>query len=314
MTRALFLAAIALAVACSSSDNGSPKGDSGLPDGHQGSDAGTNADASADAGPACDPSKPFGTPVAVTALNQAGEDTNSVRLSSDELTAYLTRAGVAIYSSTRATKITPWSQPAPVAALDTTGNEAHATVTADGLTLYLQVQPATGGSDIFVSTRADVASAFSTPVAVPVINDTVEDLAPYISADGNVLYFSTRRPAAFGTDPNIYRAEKTGGAFGAPAFVLGINHSPGYDSMPVPSADETKIFLASDRGGVGFNIYMATRPSTAVQYGNPSLVTELNSTFADFPSYLSADGCTIYLSSNRAGAGVLDIYMATRPL
>jgi hypothetical protein len=43
-------------------------------------------------------------------------------------------------------------------------------------------------------------------------------------------------------------------------------------------------------------------------------VPELSSPFSESPSWISPDGCTIYLQSDRPGGlGAQDIYVAVRP-
>ena len=57
------------------------------------------------------------------------------------------------------------------------------------------------------------------------------------------------------------------------------------------------------------------RSTTADGFGAPSLVAELNSPMGrDYPTSLSADGCTLYMGSDRpSGSLNYDLYMATRP-
>lgn len=262
--------------------------------------------------PACDPNKPFDAPVMVSAFREVGVDTSSVRLSSNMLTAYLTRPA-GIYTSTRATTSAPWSAPSLMTSAGGSWPGLHATLTSDSLTMYVQQGLPVGGSDVMMATRPNVASAFGALVAVPGINDpSVEDLAPYVSDDGNAIYFSSRRLPNIASDPNIYRAEKRAGVFGTPVLVPGVN-TGGYDSFPVPSSDELTIYFASDQSGGGFDIFTAHRASTSYAFPKPQVVTELSSTAAEFPSYVTHDGCSIYFSSNRTGNN-LDIYVASRPL
>jgi hypothetical protein len=58
---------------------------------------------------------------------------------------------------------------------------------------------------------------------------------------------------------------------------------------------------------------VAARADRASPFGTATHVAELSSSSDDWAAALSADGLTIYFSSNRAGgAGGLDVLYATR--
>ncbi len=46
---------------------------------------------------------------------------------------------------------------------------------------------------------------------------------------------------------------------------------------------------------------VAHRTTPTGPFSGLAMVTELNTTSAEFPTYLSPDGCTIYIGSNRSG-------------
>ena len=81
------------------------------------------------------------------------------------------------------------------------------------------------------------------------------------------------------------------------------------------SPDGLTIYFRSDRTGepfAGFNIFVATRPSIGGTFGPASIVPNINTNDDDGPSWLSADGCRLYISSYVGGNN--DIFVATRPL
>jgi tetratricopeptide (TPR) repeat protein len=79
-------------------------------------------------------------------------------------------------------------------------------LSADELSLFLSTGlfgPArpggAGGGDLWVSTRSTKYGPWSEPVNLgPTINSWADELLPYISADGSILYFTSGRPGGFG--------------------------------------------------------------------------------------------------------------------
>jgi Tol biopolymer transport system component len=100
--------------------------------------------------------------------------------------------------------------------------------------------------------------------------------------------------------------------FETPVPVVELN-STAYDGYATQTPDGLTVFFASTRGGAGtWDLYQATRASTADAFGNPSLVANVNSGANEVAPVLSADGLTLYFTSNRDNSQS-DIYVATRP-
>ncbi len=78
------------------------------------------------------------------------------------------------------------------------------------------------------------------------------------------------------------------------------------------SEDGRTLYFRSDRPSAmgGFNVFVATRPTIAAAFGAPVFVPNVNAAGDDGPSFISPDGCRIYLSSDRLGNN--DIFVATR--
>jgi len=72
-----------------------------------------------------------------------------------------------------------------------------ATLSPDGLSLYFVSNRPGGvgasGNDIWVSKRASQDSPWETPVNLAVINSTLDDGGPTLSADGHLLFFNSGR-------------------------------------------------------------------------------------------------------------------------
>jgi Tol biopolymer transport system component len=94
---------------------------------------------------------------------------------------------------------------------------------------------------------------------------------------------------------------------------LGAVNSNAVDAGPAVSADGLTLFFHSDRaGGMGsFDLYTSSRATINDAWGAAtSLGAGINTGFNDRAAEVSADGLTLYFSSDRNGDQ--DIYMATR--
>ncbi len=325
MSRALGVAVAWFAGVCFSCG-----GDSSTPD--AGPDATTDAgpDAPADAAPACNLAKPFGAPVLVNELNTAANEVTA-HLTHDELTVYFDRApfvfspdsgvvegGVGrgdMLVATRAAVAQPFGAPAFLA-LDTPSDEGQPTPTGDDKTLYYTTDnPAlvTGGSHIVAATRGSTSAPFASPALVAGVNGAVSDLdmQPYVLPNDLVLYLSSYRTG----NNDLYRASRstTAQTYAVDTAAFAVVNTSNTEQFPVVTLDELTLYYSSDKAGGpgGGDIWVATRASTSVPFGNVVNVAELNSTNDDVPTWISDDGCRIYLASDRAGTW--DIYVATKP-
>jgi hypothetical protein len=79
--------------------------------------------------------------------------------------------------------------------------------------------------------------------------------------------------------------------------------------------DELTIYFASlrtDGGAKGnLDIWMARRSSVDEQFGLPRNVAKLNTPLSEYPTWISADGCRLYIAKGEANDS-FDIYVATR--
>jgi hypothetical protein len=265
--------------------------------------------------PACDPSKPFGTPVEIKEIDTAANEW-SAWLSVDRLTIYFARDQPCcnqLYSATRASVQDPFGTPTALTALnDQTAQTSNPTVTADGLTMYLHSENRTnsvGLWDIYTSTRPSTAAAWGTPALVAGVNTPDFDEDPYILPAGDTLYFDSNAPGTY----DIYMATRNGsGSFGTVMAVTSVNTTAG-QSSPVVTPDQLTLYFARYSGATP-DIYVAHRSTIADGFGTATPVTELNTSGYDVPHWISDDGCTLLLASNgRVGStGGMDIFLATR--
>jgi len=125
----------------------------------------------------------FSTPVLVAGLNAPFDMDGTPSMTGDGLEIYFksTRSGgagdVDLWRSTRATTTSAWSVPVPVTELDTSAEEQSPEVARDGLTIWFASTRGggQGDRDIWVATRTDRASAWSTPTPVVELNTSALD-------------------------------------------------------------------------------------------------------------------------------------------
>jgi hypothetical protein len=256
------------------------------------------------AGPACDVNKPFGTAIEVPGLHDPLATDVHATLTDDELTVYfgtnrMDHSGIMhIYSSTRPTREAGFPMPMLVGPTFSDQGESHPSISPDGNTLYLDSSRVIPGSNVFASARSNAGVVF--PMPAKITGDFLID--PAITDDGNALY------AANLSSGLIVRMPRSGTTFGAQETVaLAVQNSV---VSPVTRDELTLYFSLGDT--VGNDIYVAKRSSTSAAWV-ASEVTELkiSSTLAE-PSWLSRDGCRLYLTYAQA-SGKSIIYVATRP-
>ncbi len=313
--------------ACSSSSNDSDdsssdadaggNGDGGTADG--GGDSGSpQRDGGNDSGvvTGCNVNKAFGTPVLVAGVNSTSDEIGA-SLSPDELTIYFSSDRAApgnedLYMATRASRADAFATPTALSSLNTSGSEIAPSITADGLTVYF----ARSGdnpdvSALFVSTRGSAGSSFpaANQLALP---DTGTNVCPFITPDNTTLYFL----APEGIAPVIYQTSvSTDGGFGT-LFAPVVNGGHDVLGCMVVTANGLSAFYDVNLGGEGDdNIYAATRSATNLTFGTATDLSTLDDPEGASPTWLSSDGCTLYMTSDRTGTtGGQDIWSATRPL
>ena len=283
-------------------------------------------EAAKEAGPACNTSMPFRAPVLVPGVNTASNEI-SCSLSPDELDIYWLgparrgRGGFNLFYANRASALSTFGVNTQLTALDAPpSNELSIFIYPNQLTVIFDSDRpgGLGKRDLYLATRASPLVAFSAPGNITALNSSGDDKEAYLTGDGTQIFFgSTRAGGTVVNDPgDIWEASATGSSFGTPTNVSEIN-TPFWEAFPVLSSDGLTIYWASLRtdGGAlgGFDIWTATRASESALFANPATVPSLNTAQDDVPTWLSADGCHIYLYSARPGIGEADLYVASRP-
>src|SRR5262249_27513015 len=142
------------------------------------------------------------------------------------------------------------------------------------------------GHDATTTTTCDVSQPFGTPATVPGVNlDSSNDSIARLTPDELTIFFASDRPGGSGSN-DIYTATRTSrtAAFGTPQLVAGVNTSSN-DAFPSVTPNLQNLFFESSGPGT-YDVYVATRTSTAAQFSTPSLVPGIDSNLGDGQPYI----------------------------
>ena len=288
--------------------------DDGIPREAGAGDASPPIDAPAEAadvqsGP-CNLALPFGAPVALGSLNTSFVE-EQPRLSPDEKTIWFQRTststGFDLYVATRASTSAQFDPPSPVGELDTATNEYDLTVSPDLMHAWFSSDRAggLGANDVWQASRDASTAPFDLVSLTPNVSSSQSDHATYYVP--GALYLVSNRGSG-GDD--IYRASEQSGGFASPLIIPELA-SPAADSFVVVSTNELHVWFASTRADAGgFQTYEATRAIATAPWNTPTVVPELASFGQTLPGWISADGCRLYLASDKNGD--FDLYVATK--
>jgi hypothetical protein len=217
-----------------------------------------------------------------------------------------------LYTATRSSRSDPFGSPKPIGGINTLSEESSPSVTADGLTLYMQ-STRSNAYALYVATRGSTSMDFSMPRELTELEANGEG-DPYVVPDGSAVYFHSLRTGNY----DLFRAQSNvGGADGGVGFdtpqPLAINTAVN-EAVPVVSPDELTIYyLAFNTSDGNDGIWMATRSSLNEPFGAAGPLTGLTGkTPAVQPLWISPDACRLYFQDRDDNGGFL-IYVAERP-
>jgi hypothetical protein len=248
----------------------------------------------------CSLSDPFGSMSPVLA---AGLNADGIAIAPNRLSAVISSksgSDYQLFSVTRQTVSEPFGSPVALDPLNTNGDERSPWLSADGRRLYFHRPGSVGGTDLFVATRPSPASEFLTDALVADANSALNDEDPFLLPGEGKLFFSSSR----GPGTDLYVASASGTGFLQPTRLGDAVNSAMYaDTRPVVTRDGLSLYFHSQRLGVGNDtdgdIWLAPWNPATNDFGTPENVSLLNTSGIDFPVSLSADGCSLYLASNR---------------
>jgi hypothetical protein len=285
------------------------------------------------------PTYHFGPPRLVVEL-AAYARTNNATLTEDLLEIYFASTrdqnDLDVWTASRAARTDAFGAPQKVRPVSSRNTDTGSSVSADGLTLWIASERrgmgASGGLDIWVSTRAARGTDWGEPAVVPALNSSSFDIPRPPGAHGLVMPLGSERGPG-----SVYRTW-----FASRASIL----SPFETPQPVPeltfedattmdaflSDDGLTVFYASGPatmpneggvpagvdGGVGgtasdanvpvssADLYFARREKLTDPFSEFTPIAELNTLFDERDPWLSADKTQFFFSSDRGGN--LNIY------
>lgn len=278
------------------------------------SSGGASSSSGGPATPTCDLTKPFGAPVPVAGKVNTSAHETAPSLTADELTMFFQRTvgldGGAILASTRAKIGDPWGEPVELTELAQNGADYSPSVTKDGLVLFWSeiLTESPRFQKIKLATRSTPTAKFErVRVLDEVSNTDADDDAPSVAQDGSELFFTSTRQ---GGERRLFHSLRGQDGFGAPTLLTELAAG---DWQTALSADGLTLFFGSSReGGVGkSDVWTAARPSKTAPFANIAHLDGPNTADHDWPTWISPDGCRLYLGVLGETAG--DIVVATRP-
>ncbi len=216
-----------------------------------------------------------------------------------------------------------WSEPTPIASVNTEHDELGPELSLDGTSLYFYSDRpgGLGGYDLWVSRATEDGWGQAVSLGANV-NSAWNEYGPAMSPEGARLYFSSNRPRAGepSTSPetwsatvresrtrhdyDLYWADVRDGASSNAEAATAINTAAD-EGAPAMSPAGDYLYFASDReGGLGgFDLYRA-RVSAKEGFGKPEgLGAAVNSLANDLDPALTADGFRLCFSSDRLHEG-----------
>lgn len=147
---------------------------------------------------------------------------------------------------------------------------------------------------------------------VPLDSNSYSVTQPYLSPDGQSLFFVSDMPGSMG-GTDIYVVQKTEDGWSAPKNLGRPINSAAHEMFPVMHEDGTLYFASDRHGGLGgLDLYEAPNAHQPGRQSIANLGSPINSYADDLMLLLAPDKREGFMVSNRVGgAGMDDIYQIT---
>jgi hypothetical protein len=231
------------------------------------------------------------------------------------MTAFSQNNGLTLDAPNAATGFSTFSSPQNLGAtVNSVDTELLPVAAPNGLSLYFASNRATSvamATDIWVSQRATLSSAWGAPQILATLNTTSQDGITSISPDGREMFIQSNRPGGMGGSGNdLYLSTRAdpNNDFGwtAPVSLGAVINTTADDSLASyfvnPATGAGTLFFSSDRNNTPGNrdVYQSARNADGT-FNAPTIVSELNSAGDDSRLAISRDGLELFFSSTRLG-------------
>ncbi|MCK4785097.1 MAG: PD40 domain-containing protein, partial [Desulfobacteraceae bacterium] len=207
-----------------------------------------------------------------------------------------------------------WTEPVPIAEINTEYIDKSPFLSFDGLTLYFCRMDTNTFyfARIYQATRPEPYGPFTSVEEISTLNYSGGHVDyPWVSPDDLRMYYCRTEPGS------RWRLKVTERASIYDPWQHGTNISElnalGNIANESLTANELTIVFTGDNlpgGQGGLDLWMATRPDRNSPFRNVTNLTAINSSAQDLQTAISSDGLVLYFSSNRNGIGQL--FKATR--
>ncbi len=210
--------------------------------------------------PRLTPNDPWNEPVNLGSIINSSNRERGARLSDDNLSLFFHSnrpggsGGMDLHIATRPTKNDAWGVPVNLGpTVNSSANDASASVSADGLELYFHATRSggLGGADLYVTSRSTIHQDWGEPMNLgATVNSPANEYAPNISPDGFTLHFSSTRSGGYGsTDMWMVRRTTIDADWGEVINLGQRVNSSSADNAPAFSADGSMLYFQSNRSG-----------------------------------------------------------------
>lgn len=221
---------------------------------------------------------------------------------------------------TKVDKNGKWSTPVLLPpTVDSKFNEGVGCVSKKGDMIFFSRSPEATGKQlktgIYMAKKQ--GNTWGDAQVLPFCEDTVAYGHPYLSADGKVLYFASRRSGGYGGADIWYSTfDAKANVWGKPVNCGPAVNTDGNELYPTLSDDGKKLYFSSDThpGMGGLDIFMAQGENNKYTKPVENLKFPLNSAYDDFSIVYEGKKNKGFLTSNREGGkGGDDIWSFNLP-
>jgi outer membrane protein OmpA-like peptidoglycan-associated protein/tetratricopeptide (TPR) repeat protein len=221
-----------------------------------------------------------------------------------------------------------WQAAQALTELNTRMNEGAHCLSANGRVLVFTAcnyPDGMGSCDLYISQRENKSWTRPLNIGAPVNTDGYET-QPSLSADGNMLLFTSTRPGGYGKNDLWQSIRQPNGRWGAPQNLGPLINTPEDDQAPFLHPDgQTLYFMSKGHPGLGsFDLYLSRRDSLG-QWQQPiNLGYPINTPAHEGAIVVSTDGRQAFYTKEQGPAGIpgfprtdiytFDLYPEARPL
>lgn len=204
---------------------------------------------------------------------------------------------------------------AVVGGVNTPSVERSPAISPDGLTLaFSSNRPGgLGDNDLYVATRPDLDSEFSTPQPLAGVNSPTNEAALHLSGDGLTIYLSSDRAGTLGgLDLWVSTRASVDDPFSTPESLGVLVNDAG--SQRMPWVNDSGLRLVYTLAGLGEldDIVSSQRPNLNAQFSAPAIVLGADGESHERAPWLSEDLNTMFFASDREASEGLDLWYASR--